>query len=63
MTMADYDAAKNSAAGYELGIAAHREICIRKRQIQPRPDDAREQRWAAEGMVPVRKLETVKDNG
>lgn len=45
---------------YSLALAALREKCIRKREIQPRPGDADEARWAREGVVPDRELETVR---
>lgn len=48
---------------YHLGLSALREICIRKQQISPRPGDEREQRWAREGMVEIRALDTVKNDG
>lgn len=61
--MSDYDAADDSRRSYDLGIAALREICIRKGQVAPSEDPElreRELRWAAEGPVSNNQLETVR---
>jgi hypothetical protein len=44
---------------YELGIAAIREQCIRRHQVQPDRDNPDEMRWAREGDRPVHQLDTA----
>jgi hypothetical protein len=60
MSRRRFNAADDSLKSWELGIAAARERCIRRKQIQPRPGDAEEQRWAREGDVPPSRLDTVR---
>ena len=50
----------DSFSSYELAIAIAREKCIRRRQILPSPDRPEEARWATEGNVPDKDLDTVK---
>lgn len=57
------DTSSDGLRSYHLGLASLREICIRKRQISPRPGDEREQRWARDGMVEISALDTVKNDG
>lgn len=56
----DYDPRRNSAEGYLFGIRVAREQCIRRGQVAPEPGNAKEARWAAEGDVPVNRLDTVR---
>lgn len=55
-----YDAADNSARGYDLAVASLRELAIRRGQIRPSADRPDEQRWAAEGDRPIPDLDTVR---
>lgn len=50
----------DSIRSWNLALASMRELCIRRKQIQPREDNPDEIRWAREGDVPVSQLETVK---
>lgn len=36
------------------------EVAIRRKQVQPRPGDKQQQRWADEGDVPSSRLDTVR---
>jgi len=54
------EAADDSRKCHALAIAAMRELCIRRQQILPSPDNLDEQRWAAEGEIDVRQLHTVR---
>lgn len=48
----------DTAAEYALAIAAIREMKVRAGEVAPNPERPAEARWAAEGPVPVRDLET-----
>lgn len=50
----------DGAASYSLAIACLREKCIRSGSIAPRSGDAIEAKWAKDGPVPDRDLETLK---
>jgi len=54
-----YDPYDDSIKGYELGIRAWREICIRRKQIEPVTRE--EERWAKEGDRKPSELDTVKE--
>jgi len=54
------EAADDSRKCHALAIAALRELCIRRQQIQPSPDRPEERRWAAEGETAIRNLHTVR---
>lgn len=51
-------AGHDTAAEYALAIAAIREMKVRAGEVAPNPERPAEARWAAEGPVPVRDLET-----
>ncbi len=58
-----YDPDDNSRRGYELGIAAAREKCIRNGSILPEPGNATEARWAREGQRRPSELDSVRQEG
>ena len=49
-----------TAMEYELAIAIAREKCVRRKQILPSRDRPEEARWAAEGDIPDKDLDTIK---
>lgn len=51
----------DTARGYDLAIAAIREMRVRARVLPPHPGDAREARWAGEGPVPIAALDVVQE--
>lgn len=55
---AEYCPHANSRASYDAAVRALREIAVRKGEAEPH--DETERRWAAEGPVPVEKLETAR---
>lgn len=55
-----YNAAENSAKGYELAIKAAREKCIRAGTILPRIGDEQEKRWQREGVKPPSELDSAR---
>lgn len=52
--------ALDGARSYALAIAIAREKGVRDHSRQPRPNDSQEQRWAREGTIPDRDLDTVR---
>lgn len=59
--MRDYDPAANSFRSWAIGIAAMREIALRRGIIEPRENDPTEARWRAEGPVEMHRLDTVRE--
>lgn len=51
----------DSAASYDFGIASLREIAIRAGRIKPSQNRPEEARWAAEGPVETKDLDTVRE--
>jgi len=45
----DYNPRLDAKRSYDEAHKALREICIRRKQVLPRPDDPEEMRWAEEG--------------
>ena len=54
------EADDDSRRSFDLALAALREQHIRRHAILPRSDHPEEMRWAEEGEVDVRRLDTVK---
>ncbi len=55
------EAAADSYKSWALGIKAVREKCIRAGSVLPRPGDAEEARWKAEGVVPPSQMKAARD--
>lgn len=53
-----YDPARNSFDSWRLAVASCREIGVREGRLQPNSDG--ERRQAAEGPVPMSRLEAVQ---
>jgi hypothetical protein len=49
----------DGARSHAVYIAAKREQCIRRHQVQPDRDNPDEVRWAREGDRPVNQLDTA----
>lgn len=60
VSLTPQERADDSFKSWALGIAAAREVCVRKGQILPRVGDAEEQRWAREGFISNRELDCVR---
>ena len=52
----DYNPRLDAKRSYDEAHKALREICIRRKQVLPRPDDPEEMRWAEEGERPLREI-------
>lgn len=59
MTRPNEGPESDGARSYEVGIAAIREQCIRRKQVLPDPNNPEEKRWAMEGERPVHQLDTA----